>query len=121
MNLYDYKFENCTLNDAAGQPHMLVPRDWFGIPCFPGDIVCEDTDPRCHNPFEVAGLWVYDAEDGVQAGVVDSLGNRYYADEVFHIIYDTESESGYAPVKQIFAFPFPNLIIRLQVLILSHN
>ena len=99
MNLYDYKFENCTLNDAAGQPHMLVPRDWFGIPCFPGDIVCEDTDPRCHNPFEVAGIWVYDDEDGVQAGVVDSLGNCYYADEVFHIIYDTESESGYAPAK----------------------
>ena len=99
MNLYDYTFGNCILNDAAGQPHMLVPRDWFGIPCFPGDIVCEDTDPDCCNPFEVAGIWVYDDEDGVQEGIIDSLGNRYYADEVFHVVDDTDSESGYAPVK----------------------
>ena len=99
MNLYDYKFENCTIPDVAGQPHMLVSRDLLGIPCFPGDILCKDTDSYCHNPFEVAGIWAYDDGDGVQAGIIDSLGNRYFADEVFHVVYDIESESGYAPAK----------------------
>ena len=51
MNVSGYTFNYCTLEDAAGQPHIIVPPDRNGIPCFPGDLVCDECDTECKNPF----------------------------------------------------------------------
>lgn len=109
MNLLGYTFKNCTLEDAANRPHMLVPMDMIGILCYPGDIVCAEEDVNCLNPFVVAGICVYDSGDGVQECIIDSLGQSFYADEVFHVAFDADAESGYSMMKQLFCVPSPYL------------
>ena len=57
MNVSGYTFNYCTLQDAAGQPYIIVPPDRNGLPCFPGDLVCDECDTECKNPFAVRGIW----------------------------------------------------------------
>lgn len=99
MNLLGYTFKNCTLEDAAGRPYVLIPMDINGIICYPGDIVCAEEDVDCFNPFVIAGICVFDAGNGVHECVIDSLGQAFFADEVFHVVDDMNSESGYSMMK----------------------
>lgn len=113
MNLFSYTFNNCTLEDAAGHPHMLVPLDMCGIPCFPGDIVCDECDTDCKNPFVVAGIGAYDGSNtwsdgdpavrGAHTYVVSEDGEQYFSDEVFHVNPDPYKETGWVPcyIKEV--------------------
>ena len=86
MNVSGYTFNYCTLEDAAGQPHIIVPPDRNGIPCFPGDLVCDECDTDCKNPFEVMGVGAYDGKhDGAHCYIIDKDGESYFSDEVFHV------------------------------------
>lgn len=105
MNAFGYTFNNCTLEDAAGQPHMLVPLDMCGIPCYPGDIVCDECDTDCKNPFVVAGIGAYDGSStwsdgdatvrGAHTYVVSDDGKQYFSDEVFHVQPNPFVDSGF--------------------------
>lgn len=79
-----YTFDNCTMRDNARQLHMLVPVDMHGVPCLPGDIVYNESDPDMLHPFEVMGICTYDTKHGTYQLFIDAHGRRYFADEFFH-------------------------------------
>lgn len=99
MNAQGWTFKNCTLNDADGQPHMLIPMDMLGVYCYPGDMVCDECDLNCTHPFEIAGICTRDSGDGTQQYVIDLHGKFYFADEVFHVVPDLFSKSGFSMMK----------------------
>ena len=79
-----YTFNHCTMCDNARQLHMLVPVDMHGVPCLPGDIVYNESDPDMLRPVFVNGICTYDTPRGTYQLFVDTTGNRYFADEFFH-------------------------------------
>lgn len=86
MNISGYTFNYCTLKDAEGHPHIVVPPDRNGIPCFPGDLVCDECDTECENPFTVMGVGAYDDEhDGAHCYIIGKDGEFHFSDEVFHV------------------------------------
>ena len=105
MNVSGYTFNYCTLEDAAGQPHIIVPPDRNGIPCFPGDLVCDECDTDCKNPFVVLGIGAYDGSNtwsdgdaticGAHTYVVSDGGEFHFSDEVFHVQPNPFVESGF--------------------------
>ena len=105
MNVSGYTFNYCTLEDAAGQPHIVVPPDRNGIPCFPGDLVCDECDTDCKHPFVVLGIGAHDGSNtwsdgdpsvcGAHAYVVSDNGEFHFSDEVFHVQPNPFVESGF--------------------------
>ena len=95
MNVSGYTFNYCTLEDAAGQPHIIVPPDRNGIPCFPGDLVCDECDIDCKNPFVVLGIGAYLTVGGARTYVVSDNGEFHFSDEVFHVQPNPFVDSGF--------------------------
>lgn len=79
-------FDNCTMHDVNGDPHMMVPRDMYGKPCFPEDLLCDECDHEKLHPFKVVGIRCYDGEHGgIHEVVIADDGNWYFADECYHV------------------------------------
>lgn len=77
-------FDNCTLFDCWNQPHMLVPIDMNGIPCYPDDIVYDECDRDRKYPIKVMAIRTYDDGEGTQQHIIGYDGNWYYGDECYH-------------------------------------
>ena len=100
MNAFNYTFDNCTMYDAANQAHMLIPMDMNGLPCYPGDVVCDENDMLCEHPFAVYGIGVYDGSHGkAHTYIVDKHGNQFFSDEIFHVL-KKDNFNDYRPLIQ---------------------
>lgn len=83
----NFTFRNCTIEDDDGI-YMFIPLDKFGQPCFPGDMVYDECDVDCKNPFEVWAIGAFDGDNdeyGFHTYIVDKNGKFFYSDEVIHV------------------------------------
>lgn len=80
-----YTFDNCTTTDKRSNVFMLVPRDMYDEPCFPGDTLYDECDRKTRKePFTVIAFKVYDDGDGIQECLFCSDGEWHYSDECCH-------------------------------------
>ena len=84
MNDNKLTFDNCTLFDLDNQPHLLIPLDMHGIPCYPDDIVYNECDRERKHPIKVMAIRTYDDDYGTQQHIIGYDGNWYYSDECYH-------------------------------------